>query len=163
MTDLCRYCFMDSPVRYCRDASHIRLRTPLPLRRGSPKLVKITTQMSSPISPSERRTTRLWELYRITDEDYESIFSHQGGVCAITGIASTRHLNIDHAHDTGLIRGLLSPWANKGLSFFDDNPVLLRAAADYLENPPAVSAIGPHYGLLGRAIRKKKMIYGGVQ
>lgn len=160
--DLCRYCFMDTPAQYCRDAAHIRLRTPLPLRRGAPKLVKITTQMSSPISPSERRTTRLWELYRITDEDYESILTHQGGVCAITGKIPNRHLNIDHDHKTGLIRGLLSPWANKGLSFFNDDPALLDAAAQYLRWPPAVAAIGEKYGLLGRAIRKKKMIYGGA-
>jgi hypothetical protein len=112
-------------------------------------------------SPQVARTTRLWELYRITDEDYEAILERQGGACAITGKIPTRHLNIDHDHQSGLIRGLLSPWANKGLSFFDDDPILLRAAAAYLENPPAVAAIGAHYGLLGRAQRKKKMIYGG--
>lgn len=160
MTDLCRYCFMDTPVQYCRDAAHIRLRTPLPLKRGTPKLVKITTQMPSPISPSARRTARLWELYRITDADYESILSHQAGVCAITGKIPNAHLNIDHCHKTGLIRGLLSAWANKGLSFFNDDPACLEAAARYLRNPPAVSAIGKRYGLLGRAQRKKKMIYG---
>lgn len=113
-------------------------------------------------TPQERaRTTRLWELYRITDEDYEAVLAHQNGVCAISGVSSSRHLNIDHCHATGLFRGLLGPWANKGLSFFNDNPALLRAAADYLEDPPAVRAIGPHYGLLGKAKRKKKMIYGG--
>lgn len=110
---------------------------------------------------SARRTARLWELYRITDSDYEAVLAHQGEVCAISGISSSRHLNIDHCHQTGLFRGLLGPWANKGLSFFNDDPALLRAAADYLEHPPAVAAIGPHYGLLGKAKRKKKMIYGG--
>lgn len=107
-----------------------------------------------------RRKERLWSLYRLTPEDYQTILSHQGGICAITGKVSYRNLDVDHDHKTGLIRGLLSPWANKGLSFFDDSPALLRAAARYLESPPAVSAIGPHYGLLGRAQRKKKMIYG---
>lgn len=114
----------------------------------------------SPISPSARRTARLWELYRITDQDYESVLSAQGGVCAISGRTSTRPFNIDHCHATGLFRGLLSPWMNKGLSFFDDDPALLEAAANYLRNPPAVAAIGKRYGLLGRAQRKKKMIYG---
>lgn len=106
------------------------------------------------------RTKRLWELYRITDEDYQSILKQQGGVCAITGKIPNGHLNIDHRHSDGLIRGLLSPWANKGLSFFNDDPDTLEAAALYLRNPPAVAAIGPHYGLLGRAQRKKKMVYG---
>lgn len=106
------------------------------------------------------RTKRLWELYRITDEDYRSILKQQGGVCAITGKIPSGNLNIDHRHADGLIRGLLSPWANKGLSFFNDDPDVLEAAARYLRNPPAVIAIGPHYGLLGRAQRKKKMVYG---
>lgn len=113
-------------------------------------------------NPASARTTRLWELYRITDEDYESILTHQGGVCAITGKIPSKHLNIDHRHSDGLIRGLLSPWANKGLSFFNDDPDCLEAAALYLRNPPAVAAIGQRFGLLGRAIRKKKMIYGGA-
>jgi hypothetical protein len=108
-----------------------------------------------------RRKDRLWTLYRLTPEDYQTVLNHQGGICAITGKVSYRNLDVDHDHTTGLIRGLLSPWANKGLSFFSDDPALLRAAADYLENPPAVAAIGPRYGLLGRAQRKKKMIYGG--
>jgi hypothetical protein len=33
--------------------------------------------------------------------------------------------------------------------------------ADYAENPPAIAALGaPRYGLIGKAQRKKKMIYG---
>ena len=114
------------------------------------------------ISPSAARTARLWELYRITDADYEAVLAAQGGVCAITGLTSSRNFNVDHDHKTGLFRGLLSGWANKGLSFFDDDPAQLEAAARYLRNPPAVAAIGERYGLLGKAKRKKKMIYGGV-
>lgn len=110
----------------------------------------------------QRRKERLWSLYRLTPEDYQTILNHQGGICAITGKVSYRNLDVDHDHKTGLIRGLLSPWANKGLSFFDDNPDTLEAAARYLRNPPAVAAIGNRYGLLGRAQRKKKMIYGGA-
>jgi hypothetical protein len=112
-------------------------------------------------TPAAARTARLWELYRITDEDYEAVLAAQGGVCAITGKIPARHLNIDHEHRTGLFRGLLSPWANKGLSFFNDDPDCLEAAARYLRHPPAVAAIGERYGLIGRAQRKKKMIYGG--
>lgn len=62
-----------------------------------------------------------------------------------------------------MIRGLLSCWANKGLAYFDDDPAQLRRAADYLENPPAVTALGRQvFGLLGKARRKKVMIYGGT-
>lgn len=113
-------------------------------------------------TPRERR---LWELYRLTEADWNKILEFQGGGCPISGrIPGRVNFNTDHDHETGLIRGILSPWSNKGLAYFDDDPTQLRKAADYLENPPAVSALGgPRYGLLGRAQRKRKMVYGGPQ
>jgi hypothetical protein len=111
-------------------------------------------------TPRERR---LWELYRLTEADWNKILTFQGGICPITlRLPGNVAFNTDHCHTTGLIRGLLSPWANKGLAYFDDDPDQLRRAADYLENPPAVTALGRKvFGLLGKAKRKKKMIYGG--
>lgn len=113
-------------------------------------------------TPRERR---LWDLYRLTSEDWNKILAFQGGVCPITGRLPGRvAFNTDHSHDTGLIRGLLSPWANKGLAYFDDDPAQLRRAAAYLESPPAVAALGREvYGLIGQARRKRKMVYGGTQ
>lgn len=110
------------------------------------------------------RQKRLWDFYRLTEEDYATALDFQSGVCAITGrLPGRQSLNVDHDHKTGLIRGLLSPFANKGLSFFDDDPFLLRRAADYLESPPCPTALGRKvFGLLGRAQRKKVMTYGGA-
>jgi hypothetical protein len=65
--------------------------------------------------------------------------------------------NLDHCHRTGLVRGLLNPFTNKHLI---DDLDILRASIAYLENPPAVRALGRVYGLLGKAQRKKKMLYG---
>jgi hypothetical protein len=112
-------------------------------------------------TPRERR---LWELYRLTEADWNRILEFQGGRCPITLVRPGRvSFNTDHDHNTGMIRGLLSCWANKGLSFFDDDPAQLRRAADYLESPPAVTALGRQvFGLLGKARRKKVMIYGGT-
>lgn len=117
--------------------------------------------MPDSLSP---RAKRLWDLYRLREEDYEAVLQFQNGVCAITGrLPGRQRLNVDHCHRTGMFRGLLSPWANKGLAFFDDDPFLLRRAATYLESPPAIEALGRRvYGLLGRAKRKKTMIYGGL-
>lgn len=110
------------------------------------------------------RSRRLWELYRLTEDDWNRILEFQGGVCPITRRLPGRvAFNTDHRHADGLIRGLLSCWANKGLAFFDDDPCQLRRAADYLENPPAVTALGRQvFGLLGKARRKKVMVYGGT-
>ena len=112
----------------------------------------------------DARSKRLMELYRLTPEDHAAILRHQGRVCAITGKPSNRY-NVDHDHKTGLIRGLLDWKVNKGLAFFNDDPELLRAAAYYLEHPPATAALGaPRYGLIGRAkVGKRKPVYGPPQ
>lgn len=112
-------------------------------------------------TPRERR---LWDLYRLTETEWNAILAFQDGICPITlKLPGRVAFNTDHCHDTGMIRGLLSPWANKGLAYFDDDPAQLRRAALYLENPPAVSALGRKvFGLLGRAKHKKVMVYGAA-
>jgi len=109
------------------------------------------------------RAKRLAVLYNLTPEEYDLILAEQGGVCAITGEPPGKtRLSVDHRHRSGQIFGLLSWKANKGLSFFNDDPRLLRAAAEYLENPPAVRALrAPRYGMIGKAkTGKRKTLYG---
>jgi hypothetical protein len=116
-------------------------------------------------SNQKTRERRLWTLFRLLPEEWQSILTFQGGVCAITGKPPVKvNLSTDHNHLTGQIRGLLSIRANKGLAHFNDDPALLRKAADYLENPPAVKALGKKvFGLIGKGRYKKKMIYGSEQ
>ncbi len=108
------------------------------------------------------RKYKLWKLFRLTPEEWEIILKYQSGVCAVSGKPPvTRALAADHDHKTGRIRGALAMNINRGLALFNDDPALLRKAADYLENPPAVIALGKEvYGLLGKAQIKKKMVYG---
>lgn len=42
-------------------------------------------------------------------------------------------LNLDHCHSTGKVRGLLCHNCNRALGLFQDNPEVVRRAADYLE------------------------------
>lgn len=44
----------------------------------------------------------------------------------------------DHDHRTGAWRGLLCQRCNQAIGMFSDNPLLLRRAAEYLENPPGL-------------------------
>lgn len=102
------------------------------------------------------RERRLQELYRISEAEHAQILAHQGNVCAISGLPSS-HYGTDHCHKTGLVRGIIDWRLNRALAFFKDDSALLRAAADYLDNPPAVTALGaPRYGLIGRAKQGKK-------
>lgn len=107
---------------------------------------------------AKTRESRLRRTFNICSEEYEKVLEYQGGVCAITGRpAGTLALAVDHDHKTGLIRGLLSQQANKGLAIFQDRPDWLRAAADYMENPPMSIALDEEvYGVMGRMTNKAK-------
>jgi hypothetical protein len=70
--------------------------------------------------------------YGISLEELRAILERQGNACAICRRSGVR-LYIDHCHATRMVRRLLCGKCNTGLGFFGDDPVLLRAAADYLE------------------------------
>ena len=73
--------------------------------------------------------------YNITLEEYQEILTKQKNGCAICGkMESLREMPVDHCHKTGVIRGVLCHWCNKGLGQFFDNPQILRKAADYIES-----------------------------
>lgn len=89
------------------------------------------------------------QRYGITVEEYEALNKAQGGVCAVCKKPPQRprgrrnrhlppkRLAVDHDHRTGAVRGLCCSFCNHRLLGVTDDPVILRAAADYLDNPPA--------------------------
>lgn len=94
-----------------------------------------------------RRNAKLVKKYGISLEEYRELFDKQGGRCAICGkeevkaqsrgngsSPTTDSLHVDHDHETGNVRGLLCYRCNTGIGKMFDDPVLLRKAADYLDN-----------------------------
>lgn len=82
------------------------------------------------------RKVNLRRLFGISIEQWEEIYSRQGGKCAIctnTTCVSGRRLNVDHDHVTNEIRGLLCDLCNRSLGLMRDSPTLLRNAINYLE------------------------------
>jgi hypothetical protein len=77
------------------------------------------------------RTYHLKRRYGITAEEFAVMLAEQGGVCAICASAPAEH--VDHCHDTGRVRQLLCFNCNGGLGQFKDAPLVLRAAAGYVE------------------------------
>lgn len=79
--------------------------------------------------------------YEITAEEYDRLFREQGGACAICQRperaayrGGIKRLAVDHDHTgTNKVRALLCGNCNNGLGRFEDDPALLRAAADYIE------------------------------
>lgn len=76
------------------------------------------------------------KTYGLPPGDYERLLAFQGGKCAILGKPSTvRALAVDHDHETGEVRGLLTRKANHDLlGYFTAED--LQRALDYLRDPP---------------------------
>lgn len=73
---------------------------------------------------------KLWlkRWYNITPEEWDTMFTKQGGHCALC--ARTEGLHVDHVHETGRFRGLLCRSHNAALGVLGDNREgLLRALA----------------------------------
>lgn len=81
------------------------------------------------------RKSHLKRKFGITLEDYERMLGDQGGGCAICGRPPRDGvaLHVGHDHETGRVRGLLCFRCNNALGDLEDDPVLLRQAARYLE------------------------------
>lgn len=79
---------------------------------------------------------RILREYGIGIDDYKKMQFEQKGRCWICQVEEkelTKSLHIDHDHKTGEVRGLLCDKCNRGLGFFNDEPVLLERAIDYLK------------------------------
>jgi hypothetical protein len=87
----------------------------------------------------QQRRSKLRRCYGMTQEEYDKLLFLQGNKCAICGkkhrdkSIKSGNLHIDHCHKRGIIRGLLCNHCNSAIGFLNDDPVLLRKAADYLE------------------------------
>ena len=78
------------------------------------------------------RKSRL-RRYGLSEADYDNMSARQSGACAICRKKPDERLCIDHSHVTRKLRDLLCRRCNGGLGCYDDDPVLVRAAADYLD------------------------------
>ena len=96
--------------------------------------------------PHQKERMRAYNLesrlarYGATLEEYAAKLAAQHGVCMLCGkppkpdgTRAAHSLHQDHDHETGRVRDLLCGNCNSGLGSFQDDPLLLRAAADYIE------------------------------
>lgn len=89
-------------------------------------------------SVGQGRRTRLSRLYNMTPREFIEMLESQRHRCAICLKKSSRPLHVDHQHAEPLvIRGAICASCNTILGLARDSPERLRAAADYLEVPPA--------------------------
>lgn len=77
--------------------------------------------------------------YGLTKEEYEAMYTSQGGRCKICQkdfpplSERKKAVVVDHNHLTGVVRGLLCQECNKALGCVKENPEILREMIRYLE------------------------------
>lgn len=74
--------------------------------------------------------------YNMTPEQEKELLDKQSNKCAICYTdfdEGSYKACIDHDHDTGLIRGILCQFCNKGLGHFKDSMLNINNAFNYLE------------------------------
>ena len=111
------------------------------------------------------RAKRLWDMFKLTIEKWETLLRGQGGKCAICGAyPEGRRLATDHSWTDGETRGLLCARCNTILGKIErgnrgGKPWTLdelKRAVTYKESPPARAIFGaPHFGWPGDVTTKK--------
>lgn len=91
-------------------------------------------------SPDRIRAYDRKSNYGLSHADYEAMRQSQAGACAICsqqmrvgGRPGMDQEHVDHDHHTGRVRGLLCSRCNTSIGKFNDDPQLLRKAAEYIE------------------------------
>lgn len=81
--------------------------------------------------------TALLKKYGLTIEQFDAMLAAQGGKCKLCRkerLPHEREWQIDHCHNSNVVRGILCYNCNVGLGHFKDDIDLLAAAILYLEH-----------------------------
>lgn len=70
----------------------------------------------------------------ITEEQYQLLKAFNHGKCHICGGDLSIREHIDHCHKTGIIRGLLCVQCNTAIGSFEDNPIFMQRAMQYIQS-----------------------------
>jgi hypothetical protein len=73
-----------------------------------------------------------FKKYGILPQEYVAMLAAQAGRCAIKE-CNKEPTDVDHCHETGLVRALLCGRHNRIAGMANDDPRELRKTADYLE------------------------------
>jgi hypothetical protein len=92
------------------------------------------TSLCKACSIDRSRWAQIRHYYGLTKEMYLQMLTDQDGRCAICGVPDSEvRLQVDHCHETKVVRGLLCPNCNRGLGMFQDDKDRLIEAVMFLE------------------------------
>ncbi len=87
----------------------------------------------------KRRSYLIRKNFNTSERFIRDLMDKQKGCCAICGVSlvspdSSKSFNVDHCHETGVIRGLLCHKCNVGIGMFQDNVDIIKNIITYLED-----------------------------
>lgn len=149
---------LDKGERACIKCGKIKLLSEFPENRkkrsGQPRYA-----YCKPCHTVYQRKNKLQRFFNLSIDDYNLILAYQNGKCAICDRPVKEdgiRLSVDHSHKTGLIRGCLCWLCNRALGMLREDVERVKKILDYLQNPPAVRALGEErFGQPGRVGNKK--------
>ena len=106
-------------------------RWPLEAPRAK-KVTKIWRKKNSQKLKATNRAYRLQKVYGLTPQEYNAKVYSQNGLCGICKRPEFP-LNVDHNHETGIVRDLLCNRCNMALGQFREDTTILKSAIIYLE------------------------------
>jgi hypothetical protein len=110
------------------------------------------------------KNARLKRFFRLDLKEYKQVEGYQVRVGLGILLGTTRRA-LDHIHTTGQLRGILDWRINRALGWIEaacgDKTVdALYALASYIQAYPVTAVLGPRFGIIGKAKKKKKMVFG---
>jgi hypothetical protein len=125
--------------RACSTAKHKKLRQD-PVWRARAIAISAEYRRTHPKEyRAGIRNSTLRAKYGIDSAGFERMAAAQDRKCKIcsvelvfTGLNQKARAVVDHCHNTGRVRGVLCHRCNLGLGCFNDSPVLLQLAKEYL-------------------------------
>ena len=108
-----------------------------------------------------KREAWLMKTYGLTLEQFDKIVEFQEGKCPVTGRElfpenGKQMIHVDHDPSAGIVRGVVTAYANTRLIGRLRRWQTAQALADYLRDPPAVKALGEPVIAPGRPAKKRK-------
>lgn len=92
-------------------------------------------RQQNPVNKDSLKNAQLKFNYGITLQDYNQMFNDQDGCCKICKRHQSelkRKLNVDHCHQTNLVRSLLCNQCNQALGLLKENPITIKAMLEYI-------------------------------
>ena len=103
--------------------------------RVSVSLTNFTAEERKLRTKKQNKNATLKHYYGLSLAEYEAMIEQQNGRCAICNTDTPGGFGcweVDHCHDTNVVRHLLCHRCNMGLGYFKHDVRLFQAAIDYL-------------------------------